>query len=80
MENLTRQINLPDYDNLKSVRSNVGNTFGDIVINAELPNVKDSYDFINDIQNNRKTQRALEISVKDCISKGKITNNIQSIR
>ena len=80
LENLTRQINLPDYNNLKSVRSNFGNTFGDIVINAELPNVKDSYDFINDIQNNRKTQRALEISVKDCISKGKITNNIQSIR
>lgn len=80
MENLTKQINLPDYNNLKSVSRNVGNTFGDIVINAELPNVKDSYDFVHDIQNNRKTQRAIEVSIKDCMSRGKITNNIQSIR
>ena len=65
--------------NIKPVNRNIGNTFGDIVINAELPNVKDSYDFIDDIKNNRKTQQALTIATKDVIEKGKITNNIQSI-
>ena len=65
--------------NIKPVNRNIGNTFGDIVINAELPNVKDSYDFANDIKNNRKTQQALTIAAKDVIEKGKITNNIQSI-
>lgn len=66
--------------NIKPVSRNIGNTFGDIVINAELPNVKDSYDFIEDIKNNRKTQQALTIATKDVIEKGKITNNIQSVR
>ena len=80
MNDFTKSVTLPDYSNIKKVNPNVGNTFGDIVINAELPNVKDSYDFVNDIQNNRKTQRAIEVSIKDCMSRGKITNNIQSIR
>ena len=65
--------------NIKPVSRNIGNTFGDIVINAELPNVKDSYDFVDDIQNNRRVQQALTIGVKDVVEKGKITNNIQSI-
>lgn len=66
--------------NIKPVSRNIGNTFGDIVINAELPNVKDSYDFVDDIQNNRRVQQALTIGVKDVVEKGKITNNIQSVR
>lgn len=74
-------VKVPDYIKVLQERSNIGNTntFGDIVINAELPNVKDPYDFANDLQNNRRTQRAIEVGVHDLMKQGKFTNNIQRI-
>lgn len=69
-------IKVPDYAGMAEPRQ-MGNTFGDIVINTELPNVKDSYDFANDLQNNRRTQRAIEVGVHDLMKQGKFTSNIQ---
>lgn len=69
-------IKVPDYAGMAEPRQ-IGNTFGDIVINTELPNVKDSYDFANDLQNNRRTQRAIEVGVHDLMKQGKFTSNIQ---
>ena len=69
-------IKVPDYAGMAEPRQ-MGNTFGDIVINTELPNVKDSYDFANDLQNNRRTQRAIEVGVYDLMKQGKFTSNIQ---
>ncbi len=71
-------IHVTGYARLVEPRK-AGNTFGDIVINAELPNVTDTYDFANDLQNNKRTQKSIEVSVHDLMTKGIITNNIQRI-
>ncbi len=71
-------INVTGYARLVEPRK-AGNTFGDIVINAELPNVTDTYDFANDLQNNKRTQKSIEVSVHDLMTKGIITSNIQRI-
>ena len=54
-------------------------SFGDVVIHAELPDVKNPLDFVNALQSDTRVRRAFAIATKDLISKGRITNNIQSI-
>ena len=56
---------------------NMGNNFGDIVVNANLPNVKDGHSFVSEVQNEIRSQRFFETCVHDCMTKGKITHNIQ---
>ena len=66
--------------NIKPIKRDMGNTYGDIVINAELPNVENVQDFVHALQNDKKTQQALTIATKDLMEKGRITNHIQNIR
>ena len=56
---------------------NMGNNFGDIVVNANLPNVKDGHSFVSEVQNEIHSQRFFETCVHDCVTKGRITHNIQ---
>lgn len=56
---------------------NMGNNFGDIVVNANLPNVKDGHSFVSEVQNEIRSQRFFETCVHDCVTKGRITHNIQ---
>lgn len=71
-------IPLPNYNALTN--ANLGNqTIGDIVIQAELPNVTNAQDFVSALQNDTRVQKALTIATKDLMNKGRITNNIQSI-
>ena len=57
----------------------IGNNFGNIIVTAELPNVSDAQDFVSEFQNSKRIQKAFEIGVRDCLSHGRITNNIQNI-
>lgn len=66
-------------DNALPQRGLGSQTFGDIVINAELPNVHSAKDFVHALQNDAKVQKAFTIATKDLMNKGRITNNIQSI-
>ncbi len=68
--------------NIKPVNREFGNqTFGDINLQLDLPNVENAHDLVSELQtNNSRTQKAFIIAVKDLVAKGKITNNIQSIR
>ncbi len=67
--------------NVKPVNREIGNTFGDINVQLDLPNVENAQDLVSELQtNNSRTQKAFIIAVKDLVAKGKITNNIQSIR
>lgn len=69
----------PNYNALPN--SNVcSQSIGDIVIHAELPNVENTQDFVYALQNDSKVQKAFAIAAKDLMSKGRITNNIQSVR
>lgn len=71
-------ISLPNYSALTN--ANLGSqTIGDIVIQAELPNVTNAQDFVSALQNDTRVQKALTIATKDLMNKGRITNNIQSI-
>ena len=59
-------------------QSSLGNqTFGDIVIHAELPNVHNAQDFVHALQSDTKLQKAFTIATKDLMNKGRITSNIQ---
>jgi len=68
--------------NIKPVNREFGNqTFGDINLQLDLPNIENAQDLVSELQtNNSRTQKAFVIAVKDLVAKGKITNNIQSIR
>lgn len=79
MDNLTKAINFPDYSNI--VPNHVGNTqsFGDINVQMDLPNVTDYKSFCDEMQNNNKAQKLFTIATKDLMDKGRITNNIQRI-
>lgn len=65
---------------VEPVSRELSNQFGDIVINAELPNVANVQDFVQALQHDRKTQQALTIATKDLMEKGRITNRIQNIQ
>ena len=78
VDTMKKFTKVPDYANQVQPRQ-MGNTFGDIVINAELPNVKDSYDFANDLKNNKRTQRSIMVSIHDVLKEGRLTHNIQRI-
>ena len=80
MDNLTKAINLPDYS--KIVPNHIGNSqsFGDINLQLDLPNVQNAQDFVSALQNDKKVQQAFTIATKDLVTKGRITNNIKSVR
>lgn len=65
---------------VEPVSRELSNQFGDIVINAELPNIANVQDFVQALQHDRKTQQALTIATKDLMEKGRITNRIQNIQ
>ena len=44
---------------------------------ANLPNVKDGHSFVSEVQNEIRSQRFFETCVHDCVTKGRITHNIQ---
>ena len=64
---------------MKSLAPGGSTSIGSVNLSLDLPNVENSKDFITELQNNRKIQRALEISISDCIRNGRITSNIQSV-
>ena len=69
---------IKNMDQTRNMQPNhVGNNFGDIVINANLPNVDDGHSFVSEVQNEIRSRRFFETCVYDCMTKGKITHNIQ---
>lgn len=80
MQQFTRPVSIPGYlQNMKSLAPGGSTSIGSVNLSLDLPNVENSKDFITELQNNRKIQRALEISISDCIRNGRITSNIQSV-
>lgn len=80
MQQFTKPLSIPGYfENIKSQAPGGSTSIGSVNLSLDLPNVENSKDFITELQNNRKIQRALEISISDCIRNGRITSNIQSV-
>ena len=56
---------------LPTIDKNVGSTFnGDISLNLELPNVHNANDFVHELQNNPKLQKALRSVTTDMLAGG----------
>lgn len=80
MQRFTRPVSVPGYlQNIKYLPSDHSTSIGSINLSLDLPNIQNAQDFISELQNSKKIQRALEISISDCIKNGRITNNIQNI-
>ena len=80
MQRFTRPVSIPGYlQNMKYLTSDHSTSIGSINLSLDLPNIQNTQDFITELQNSKKIQRALEISISDCMKNGRITNNIQTI-
>lgn len=66
---------LPNITDIPTVSTNVG----DVSFNFSLPNVTDSQNFVNEIQNNRKLQQAIQ-SVTLGVATGRGRLSVNSIR
>lgn len=71
-------VAITDYSKLMKSKAS-GSNFGNIIVNNELPNVVNAQDFVSEFQNSKRIQKAFEIGVRDCLSHGRITSNIQNI-
>lgn len=80
MQRFTRPVSIPRYlQNMKYLPSDHSTSIGSINLSLDLPDIQNTQDFITELQNSKKIQRALEISISDCMKNGRITNNIQTI-
>ena len=80
MQRFTRPVSTSGYfQNMKSLPFSNSTSIGSINLSLDLPDIENAQDFVTELQNNKKIQRALEISISDCIKNGRITNNIQSV-